>query len=122
MMHVLLVVALVILGLGAAPEARAQVGNPADVNANPHPVLPWAAPWSWRLLRPYGDVVQIVDVAPRFVEVPTEVPREPRAVVVPGYRVTETTLGYWVHPHWGLRPSGEGVYLWTWIAGYFWPK
>jgi hypothetical protein len=123
-----LAVALSLMALGASAPAAAQ--SASDLVNNPHPAFPWAGFWAWTIVRPYGVAIGAFDVPAQAVTLPIAVPQpgslpslvELRPVVLPAYRVTETTLGFWVHAHWGVQPAVDGVYVWRWIPAYFAPR
>jgi hypothetical protein len=98
-------------GSPATPFGRA----PHPFN-NAHPAQPWSA-WNPVL----GEFV----VAARIVVVPMAVASSGagpivawQTVMLPGYRVTETSSGYIVHEHWGVEPVGD-VYYWAWRPTYY---
>ncbi len=84
---------------------------------NAHPAQPWSG---------WNHVVREFVVAARIVIVPMAVASSgagpPTAVwqtlMLPGYRVTETSYGYTVHEHWGVEPVGS-VYYWAWRPTYY---
>lgn len=130
---------LVLLGAAGSP-AHAQIGVPNTPALRPGQPLPEpfgnaphpfndshpAQPWDRFNPGAYGLPVGDFEVPPRTVVIPMEVVQpgslpsttELQAVTLPGYRVTETTTGFIVHEHWGVRPVGE-IYYWTLIPTSF---
>ena len=88
---------------------------------NPHPAFPWHYPPANQ-----AQVLGETETPPRSVVIPMEVAQpgsqpptvEWQQVTLPGYQVTETTAGFIVHGHWGVRPMGN-VYYWRWVPTYF---
>ena len=92
---------------------------------NPFPTQPWG--WPGGMM---GTVVREIAVPAYTVEVPMEVPQpgslpntiETVAVTIPGYRMIETTTGYWVDPRYTLVRGSSGAYYWQGVTGGFIPK
>ncbi|MGH7307354.1 MAG: hypothetical protein ACREK6_01525 [Candidatus Rokuibacteriota bacterium] len=121
-----------VLGDPAAVPAQLGVVNPAALppgspatpfGRSPHPFnnAHPAQPWSQ-----WNRVVRELVVAPRIVVVPMVVPPSGswpatvvwQTVMLPAYRVTETSYGYLVHEHWGVEPIGR-LYYWAWRPTYY---
>jgi len=104
------------VALAVAPAAAlAQDAATAD----PHPKMPW---------NPYhGQILQYVPVPPQSVTIEVAVPGEPgeepkmqqQVVQIPGYTVTETTLGYIIPPRYTLRQVGPGQWQWVPLPAEF---
>jgi hypothetical protein len=77
-----------------------------------------------------GTVIREVNVPPQAVEVPMEVPQpgslpntiETVTVTIPGYRIVETTTGYWVDPRYTVVRGSNGTYYWQGVTGGFIPR
>jgi hypothetical protein len=139
------VVILIVVLAGSVTAASAQMGVPNPTTLSPpqstntpfgnqphpfnnsHPGEPWDR---FKTTSPFGVVLQVIDVPVQVAEVPMEVPQpgslpntiERVAIYLPGYRVVETTVGFFVQPHWGVSPGANGVYYWTWIPVQFRPR
>jgi len=138
-----LAVALAALMVLAAPAA-AQVGVPNDPATfpprqvqpfgdqphpfnNPHPTMPNAGLGH---SSNYGQVLRQFWVPPRPVAIQRYVPTtaglptqyETQWVEVPGYWVTETTLGFVYPEHWTLVQANVGVYQWVKVGSRFQPR
>jgi hypothetical protein len=135
---VALVVSVLLATAGTTAHAQIGVPNtpalppgqplPAPFGTAPHPFNDShpAQPWDRFHVGTVGLPIGDFEVPARSVVIPIEVVHpgslpstaEPREVTLPGYRVTETTTGFIVHEHWGVRPVGN-IYQWTLIPTYF---
>lgn len=134
--------ALAVLAVAAPAAAQVGVPNPTvefpppNVQPfgtaphpfnNPHPAMPNAGLGH---ARNYGQVLGQFWVPPQPVAVQQYVPAaaglparyETQWVEVPGYWVTETTLGFIYPEHWTLVQANVGVYQWVRAASRFQPK
>lgn len=107
--------------LSPGPPAPPFGGAPSPFN-DPHPAQPWNS------LTATGGGVPVREfvVPSRTVILPMELAMPgglapvlaQQTVTIPEYQVTETTLGFVVHEHWGVEPRGSAFY-WTWRPTYF---
>jgi hypothetical protein len=106
--------------LGTAGSAAAQAPT---VTAAPHPTMPWNL-----YSRPYeGQPIRYIPVPAQQVtidipvDVPAGVPPQTQAqlVEIPGYVMTETTIGYVVPERWTLQQPGAGVFQWQRVPAEF---
>ena len=107
------------------PTSNPPFGTQPNPLNNPFPTQPWGQPGGTM-----GTVIREVTIPPQTVEVPMEVSQpgslpntiETVAVTIPGYRILETTTGYWVDPRYTLVRGSNGAYYWQGVTGGFIPK
>lgn len=109
------------------PASVPPFGNQPHPFNNPHPAMPNAGLGHssnyGQVLRQLWVPAQPVAIQ-RYVPAPPGLPAqyETQWVEVPGYWVTETTLGFVYPEHWTLVQANVGVYRWVRVAGRFQPK
>jgi hypothetical protein len=114
--------------LAQAPSGGNVAPTPSNVISNPnnfpHPVQPWNS-----LTRPEakGPTLAYITVPAQQVTIVVPEPAvngEPvrwreQVVTVPGYVVTQTTLGYEYPERWTLEQTSPGVYQWRVLPAEF---
>jgi hypothetical protein len=108
-------------GGNVAPTVGGMIANP---NNFPHPTQPWNG-----LTRPEAKGGTVAYIAVPAQQVTILQPEqgaegEParwrhQVVTVPGYMVTQTTIGYDYPERWTLEQSSPGVYQWRLLPAEF---
>ena len=104
------------------PTSNPPFGTLPNPLNNPFPTQPWSQPGGMM-----GTVVREVNVPPQTIAVPMEVPQpgslpnriETVTVTIPGYRIVETSMGYWVDSRHTLVQGSNGAYYWQGVTGGF---
>ena len=119
----------------APPSPTGQNTPPSQTNIQnlpndfPTPTQPWFGPASPNQVN-FGNVVRYIPVPAQQVAVPMYVPGpgslsgeyQEQVVEIPGYTVTETTMGYLYPERSALQQVTPGVYQWVRLPQQFQPK